>query len=114
MKSYPAIELRSAVRFPLKLRALIKTGGADEVAETENISSGGVLFHLQAAREMGAPIEFDLEMPSEVLGARYPVVVQCLGRVMRCAPEGERYAVAVVIDEYRFEHSKTAGGQEAK
>jgi len=114
VKSYPVQELRSAVRFPLKLRATIKSGGVEEVAETENISSGGVLFHLQAARELGTPVEFTLELPSEVLGARHAVAVRCLGRVMRCAAEDKGYAVAVVIDEYRFGQSTTAGEQEAK
>ena len=38
-------DLQSAPRFPLHLAASIKADGSSYVAETENISANGVLFH---------------------------------------------------------------------
>lgn len=111
MKTYPALELRSSVRFPLKLQASITIDGVTQVAETHDISAGGVLLYMKAAMELGTPLDFNLELPAEVLGTKRPVVVRCRGRVMRCVPEGEQFAVAAVIDEYRFERSAAAGGQ---
>ncbi len=53
--------------------------------------------------QVGSNIEFRISMPAAVLGASTDVLVTGLGRVVRCSVEGERRAVAAVIDEYRFE-----------
>ena len=52
---------------------------------------------------VGLPIQFRILMPAAVLGASTDVLVAGLGRVVRCNVEGERRAIAAVIDEYRFE-----------
>jgi hypothetical protein len=91
------------MRFPLKLPIAVKAGEEQHQVETYNISAGGVLFHLDAEMEVGSSIEFRISMPAEVLGAPADVLVSGSGRVVRCTPEGQRRAVAAVIDEYRFE-----------
>jgi hypothetical protein len=96
-------ELRTAVRFPLKLPIAITSSGEQHEAETFNISAGGVLFHLESEMSVGSNIEFRISMPAAVLGASTDVLVTGQGRVVRCSVEGERRAVAAVIDEYRFE-----------
>lgn len=96
-------ELRTAVRFPLKLPIAIKNLGEEHQAETHNISAGGVLFHLESDVKVGSSIEFSIAMPAAVLGASTDVLVTGLGRVVRCSVEGGGRAVAAVIDEYRFE-----------
>jgi hypothetical protein len=96
-------ELRTAVRFPLRLPIAITTSGEEHQAETENISAGGVLFQLESEMTVGSSIEFRISMPAAVLGASTDVLVTGMGRVVRCSLEGERRAVAAVIDEYRFE-----------
>ena len=96
-------ELRTSVRFPLRLPIAIKTSGKEHQAETQDISAGGVLFHLETEMKVGSPIEFRISMPAAVLGASTDVLVTGLGRVVRCTVEGERRAIAAVIDEYRFE-----------
>jgi len=58
-------ELRNSVRFPLHLHVTLKTPHGELHAETCDISSGGVLFHLNAAVEVGSPAEFSIEMPAE-------------------------------------------------
>jgi hypothetical protein len=100
----PSEELRSAVRFPIKLPVQVKPGAGRQCeAETRNISAGGVMFYASADMEVGSRIEFSIAMPAEVLGTAADVKVRCTGRVVRCSQEGGRRAVAAVIDEYRFD-----------
>lgn len=103
MKVDSQSELRGAVRFPVKLPISITVEGEKHVADTDNMSAGGVLFHLDADMEVGSSVEFQIAMPAAVLGANSDVLVTGTGRVVRCSPEGDRRAVAAVIDEYRFE-----------
>jgi len=97
-------ELRSAMRFPIKLSVEVQADEAPMLAaETKNISAGGVLFYMDSAVEIGSRIEFNITLPAAVLGTPNDVNVLCVGRVVRCSDEGSRRAVAAVIDEYRFE-----------
>jgi hypothetical protein len=96
-------ELRGAVRFPVKLPISVTVKGEQLAAETYNMSAGGMLFHLQSDMQVGSNIEFQIAMPAAVLGSSTDVLVTGSARVVRCNAEGERRAVAAVIDEYRFE-----------
>ena len=97
-------DLRSATRFPIKLPVQVRAEEAAALAaETKDISAGGVLFYVDKEMEVGSHIEFNIFLPAAVLGTSSDVNVQCVGRVVRCAEEGPRRAVAAVIDEYRFE-----------
>ncbi len=96
-------ELRSAVRFPLRLPVDITTADQVHHAETTDISAGGVLFQLDAPVKVGSAIEFRIAMPAEVLGTGTDIKVHCVGRVVRSSDEDGRRAVAAVIDEYSFE-----------
>ncbi len=98
-------EMRSAVRFPLKLKISVKVASGEQEAETRNISAGGVLFDADSDIAVGSSIEFSIAMPADVLGAPNDVLVNCMGRVMRCAPMDGRREVAAVIDEYRIERA---------
>jgi hypothetical protein len=102
-KEETATEMRTAVRFPLRLPIAVKSSGEEHQAETHDISAGGVLFHLESEMKVGSPIEFRIQMPAAVLGASTDVLVTGLGRVVRCSVESGRRAIAAVIDEYRFE-----------
>ncbi len=106
VKAQSTDELRSSVRFPIKLPVEVTTETQQEHhAETENISAGGVLFTVDADMTPGSRIEFSIAMPANVLGTATDVMVKCVGRVVRCSEEGERKAVAAVIDEYRFDRN---------
>ncbi len=98
-------ELRSAVRFPLKLKISVKGASGEQEAETRNISAGGVLFDVDTDIAVGSNIEFSITMPADVVGAAHDVLVNCTGRVMRCAPDDGRCAIAAVIDEYRIDRA---------
>ena len=95
--------MRSAVRFPLRLPIQVLANEKKHDAETWDISSGGVLFRLDADIKIGSAIEFDISMPSEILGTGTDVKVHCVGRIVRSCEEEGRRALAAVIDEYSFE-----------
>ncbi len=105
-------DLRSSVRFPLRLPITVRTGDAREhFAETADISAGGVLFHMNADLSIGTIIRFRIVLPAVVLGADTDVLVNCTGRVVRCALEDKgKKAVAAVIDEYDFERVLSHAG----
>lgn len=95
-------ELRNAVRFPIQLPVEIRVQTTEYQAVTGDISSGGVLFHMESALEVGSPIEFTIAMPAEVVGSATDVLVNCVGRVVRCSEDISGPAVAAVIDDYTF------------
>lgn len=99
------MDKRNAVRFPLKLRMAVRTPSWQYETESWNVSAGGVLFEADREIDIGAAIEFAIIMPSKELGTPADVLVNCVGRVVRCSGEGLHHAVAAVIDEYRFERS---------
>jgi len=103
-------DLRNSVRFPLHLQVTLKTPGGEFHAKTTDISAGGILFHLESAVEVGAPVEFAIAMPAEMLGTSDPIQVVCTGRVVRCLQDACGQNVAVVIDEYHFKRFQGSEG----
>lgn len=104
MSAGHTFDLRNSIRFPLHLQVKLKTPAGEFHAKTTDISSGGVLFQIDSAIEVGSPVEFAIEMPAAMLGTDQPVQVMCVGRVVRCsdaAASGKN--VAVAIDEYHFQ-----------
>lgn len=96
--------MRSAVRFPLRLPVNVHAERNELKAETKDISAGGVLFYLQEKVAVGTTIQFTILMPSGVIGTDKDVVVNCVGRVVRCSEGKSGPAdVAAVIDDYSFE-----------
>lgn len=100
-------ELRSSVRFPIRLPIAVHhdLAVAEQAAETQDISAGGVLFNVESEMPVGSTINFSIAMPASVLGTPTDVLVNCVGRVIRSTEENGRKAVAAVIDEYHFERS---------
>ncbi|HTZ60787.1 MAG TPA: PilZ domain-containing protein [Acidobacteriaceae bacterium] len=102
------IELRAAVRFPLRVPITITTETADLPAVTENISASGVLFEVATALAVGSNVSFTIKMPAEAMGTPTDVVLHCTGRVVRCTPDVKTDVqtkhVAAVIDKYYFSH----------
>ena len=96
------LDLRNSVRFPLHLQVTLKTASGEYTATTEDISAGGILFHMDSDVEPGSRVEFEIDMPIDVSGVQRPASVICAGRVVRCTDAGSGRSVAVVIDEYRF------------
>jgi hypothetical protein len=95
-------DLRCAVRFPLHLPVAMHSNDNGDHAETQDISAGGVLIHCGVDYPVGSTIEFSICMPAKTLGADHDVQVECVGRVVRCTPSGDRIAVGAIIDEYHI------------
>lgn len=94
--------MRSSVRFPLQLPIAVKTKTYRQNTETKDISSGGVLFELDEDLAVGSRLEFTISIPAKILNSNQDVLVNCIGRVVRCSPTGNRLAVAAIIDDYQF------------
>jgi hypothetical protein len=95
-------DLRGAVRFPLHLKVDLHEAGCNVPAETQDISAGGVLIHCGIDYPVGSTIQFSIAMPAQTMGSEKDVMVDCVGRVVRCTPVGDRVAVGAIIDEYRI------------
>jgi PilZ domain len=102
--SEPSIELRAAVRFPLRIPISISTELGEKNAMTENISAIGILFELTEPLPVASPVSFTIKMPAEAIGAPTDVVVRCTGRVVRSTSGDSGWHVAAVIDKYYFSH----------
>lgn len=96
-------DLQSAARFPIQLPLVVKSKSGDSLTQTQNISANGVLFRVDADMPIGAPVDFTISLPADVVGAGADVQVDCRGRVVRSYEDDGSRGVGVVIDEYRFE-----------
>jgi hypothetical protein len=94
--------LRGAVRFPLHLPVWLNSPDKASNAETRDISAAGVLIYCGVDYPVGSTIEFSISMPGKSLGSEKDVLVECVGRVVRCAPDGDQIAVGAIIDEYHI------------
>jgi hypothetical protein len=103
MSSGQKPNFRNAERFPLHLAVALRTPTEECMAETRDISAGGILFFTETAIAVGLAVQFTIRMPGETLGAAEDVLVACEGRVVRSSEEGDGHVIAVAIDEYRFE-----------
>jgi hypothetical protein len=98
---------RNSLRFPLKLQMAVMTATEAHSGETSNISGAGVLFNVKTDLSVGSTIKFAIRMPAEKLGTVGDVLLNCVGRVMRCSRKGSQRTVAAVIDDYQLESCKT-------
>lgn len=98
------IELRTSVRFPVRMHVKIQTAnGEKEDAETINVSASGLLLAFSRVLEEGSAIEVEMVMPSQAMGTLQDVVVHCQGRVIRSYRKSNtQVEVATVIDTYRM------------
>ncbi len=94
--------VRSAVRFPLQLTAILTVNGRELEAKTENVSANGISLWIAESVMPGQEIRFQLKMQGDVLGTTRDVVVTCEGRVVRCEAVDDAFQVAATIDAYQF------------
>jgi hypothetical protein len=107
---------RTGKRFPLELNATIR--GVKTTAKLEgktaDLSAAGVFIFADGKFDVGSPIEFDITLPAEFIGAKKDVKIRCQGRVVRAGDHPDRETgkgktalkkktgVACVIDSYEF------------
>ena len=93
-------QVRTAVRFPMRLPLHVTTDQGQIEALTENISANGILFTGPTVPAIDSRIEFTIRMPAAVMGTGEDVSIQCIGRVVRHQRQGEEIQAAAIIDEY--------------
>ena len=93
-------QVRTAVRFPMRLPLQVTTKDGQLEALTENISANGILFTGPTLPAVDSRIEFTIRMPASVMGTPEDVSIQCIGRVVRHQIQGEETQAAAIIDEY--------------
>lgn len=103
-------EQRRNRRFELRLPLeLVRAGKQpqNEVVETMNLSSGGVLFTTGQEIEIGAPIEYFITLPA-FADTTVSVKLHCVGKVVRRQlvenedGEPEPTAIAATLERYEF------------
>ena len=79
---------------------LLRCGGKpfEQLCETSNISSTGVLFQAGEGMEIGDPVEYVVTLAPQ-MGPRKQVQLHCLGKVVRRL---ETEGVAATIERYDF------------
>lgn len=97
-------ERRAARRFRMKLPVVVRTCDglpANLNGLTQDISESGVLFFIATEPRTQAPIEFVVELPSEVT-LTDPMRATCKGRVVRVVKDelSEGYGVAATIEGF--------------
>ena len=104
------LDQRRTKRFELRLPLeLVRAGSrqVSEVGETQNLSSGGVLFTSDQEIKIGDPIEYFITLPSgqsEHDGLRLHCVGKVVRRQMSTNDEGDEEAstIAATLERYEF------------
>src|SRR5208282_5059161 len=97
-------ERRLMRRFDMRLPAIVRVQGADEVqTETQNVSARGVFFYLDRAVEAGTKLEVTLTFPPHVT-LTDAVRVRFNARVIRIEHPlpSSRIGTAAMIEDYEF------------
>lgn len=108
-------EQRKTKRFEIQLPVELVRTGSEPVSrsgETQNMSSGGVLFTSEAEMPIGDPIEYLVTLPSAAPGAQ--VRLRCMGKVIRSqdTKTSEQsvvrrpFAIAATLERYEFIRTK--------
>lgn len=95
-----AVQVRTAVRFPLRMDFVLRTPEREYKAITEDVSASGLLFYAEHLPAVGTRVEFRLTMPADVMGGSEDVLLECVGRIIRHTHVDGRAMAAAVIDEY--------------
>lgn len=93
-------QLRTAVRFPMRLPLTVKTAAGSVEATTEDISANGILFTGPNLPGLNSQIEFTINMPGSVMGATDDLLIHCVGRIVRHETRNGETQAAAIIDEY--------------
>ena len=95
-----AVQVRTAVRFPLRMDFVLSTAEREYRAVTEDVSANGLLFYSEELPAIGTRVEFRLTMPADVMGGSEDVLLDCVGRIVRHTQVDGKAMAAAVIDEY--------------
>lgn len=68
-------QVRTAVRFPMRLPLQVTTEQGEIDAQTENISANGILFTGPTLPAVDSRIEFTIRMPAAIMGTDEDVAI---------------------------------------
>src|ERR1700726_2332386 len=97
-------ERRMMRRFDMRLPAIVRLEGADEVqTETQNVSARGVFFYLDRAVSAGTKLDVTLTFPPHIT-LTDSVRVRFTARVIRVEHPlpSARIGTAAMIEDYEF------------
>ena len=97
----PQLEHRGKRRVRTKVRATVRTNSQSVLAETRDISTGGMFLYANGSFEVGSEIQIVLMLPRE-LGLVMDRMVCCHATVLRIEPPSPdgRHGIAATIDRF--------------
>lgn len=103
--------IRGGTRIPVELPVQIswKTrAGKERFAQgkTESMSGNGLFIMAPVRLRHNTPIQFSVSLPTEITNT--PMLLYCVGRVVRQNRTGDAAGLGVVIDDYRLAAGKRA------
>jgi len=105
-------ERRSLTRFPLQLLAKIQISGTDAVilAETKNISAGGVYIFTSSPIEIGTDLDILFTLPKELTQTTQAIDIACKARVLRVNEELPDGKTGIAAEIYSYDFLSRAAG----
>jgi hypothetical protein len=94
-------ETRVNVRVPLRFKLIGNRTAGEQLAESENVSQGGVFMWTAYPLKMGAQVELRLRMPNEISGVSASEVY-CTARVIRLQESGSAGLLGVGLQIERY------------
>ena len=106
---------RYSVNFPCEIKPVKRAASAKRVTTTtKDVSCGGLSFSVPGKWEVGAPIEFLLQLPLKAMGTK-PVALRCQGKVARVTDQDDqRVGIGATIERFEFVHLDAKGRKEGK
>jgi hypothetical protein len=90
-------ERRSGRRIPTRVTTRVRAiHGADQTAQTRDVSANGVYLYTKARMEKGADVELVLILPPELTSGE-KCWVCCQATIVRVEEEGSEFGVAAQI-----------------
>ena len=102
------ISRRLQFKTPLRVRVW-KSGPAEQISESENLSERGAFFTTDSPMVIGSSVEILLKMPEAVTG-KPAIAWRCTGHVVRLEPidtSRAKLGVGVQFDCYEILRSRT-------
>lgn len=91
-------ERRSGRRVPTRVPTRVRSPfGADQTAQTRDVSANGVFLYTKARMEKGADVELVLILPPELTSGE-KCWVCCQATIVRVEEEGSEFGVAARIN----------------
>ena len=105
-------ERRSLARFPLQLlvRIEVPATGAVFVAETKDVSAGGIYVYTTSHLDLDEELELLLTLPQELTQSASGMDIACKARVLRVNPDLPDGRTGIAAEIYSYDFLAQAAG----